>query len=561
LEPGEYFPHQSIAPDAARIFAESNGEFSGAGAGMNPRAEQFNTGTLLSRGDIDLSVRPIISALRSAVDARERTRVASGIVERFAVRDQNGRLLEGEEPVKAFVDSSNGLYQSITGRQLASITSLSMDTAEGQALRRLLDESLGSDANKVYAIPAAVMRGWNDVLKPAGRGGKIIDQIYSLWKGGVLALSPRWYFQNFVGMWGQFALGAGADLQAITMARNPAYADTIPGRIAQSGLADDLGEYARQAGGISSNPFGRIMRGGFSLNSLLEGVPRKAMFWASTKRSLAENNFLRRDTMDEGGLAQAWLDVAQAPQKFGKIAAAARRRADVATDPAIKARYLEQARVADLNAKGANAIIDDAINVTERFMGNYSRYNPLEKKILKRVFPFYGWMRAIHRLAFALPVKHPKRAALLASAIVVDLALPSRRSSVLANSLVFLVKGTPLLSLWAAGMGVMAAGTLGASRPWVFVTVTLPLILPGIVAGAILGFAKAMGEFGATITFVANIPGQTQTLPSAIYAYLQVPGGYAAAFRLVLVAIAIAMLALLLSEWVGRSVARRIAGA
>ena len=106
-----------------------------------------------------------------------------------------------------------------------------------------------------------------------------------------------------------------------------------------------------------------------------------------------------------------------------------------------------------------------------------------------------------------------------------------------------------------------AAGTLGASRPWVFVTVTLPLILPGIVAGAILGFAKAMGEFGATITFVASIPGQTQTLPSAIYAYLQVPGGDAAAFRLVLVAIAIAMLALLLSEWIGRSVARRIAGA
>ncbi len=106
-----------------------------------------------------------------------------------------------------------------------------------------------------------------------------------------------------------------------------------------------------------------------------------------------------------------------------------------------------------------------------------------------------------------------------------------------------------------------AAGTLGASRPLVFVTVTLPLILPGIVAGAILAFAKAMGEFGATITFVANIPGQTQTLPSAIYAYLQVPGGDAAAFRLVLVAIVIAMLALLLSEWVGRSVARRIAGA
>jgi molybdate transport system permease protein len=105
-----------------------------------------------------------------------------------------------------------------------------------------------------------------------------------------------------------------------------------------------------------------------------------------------------------------------------------------------------------------------------------------------------------------------------------------------------------------------AAGTLGASKVWVFATVTLPLILPGIIAGAILAFAKAMGEFGATITFVSNIPGQTQTLPSAIYAFLQVPGGEQNAARLVWIAIFIAMAALLVSEWLGRAVARRIAG-
>jgi molybdate transport system permease protein len=104
------------------------------------------------------------------------------------------------------------------------------------------------------------------------------------------------------------------------------------------------------------------------------------------------------------------------------------------------------------------------------------------------------------------------------------------------------------------------AGTLGASRLWVFVTVTLPLILPGIIAGAILAFAKAMGEFGATITFVSNIPGQTQTLPSAIYSFLQVPGGENAALRLVLIAVAIAMIALIASEWVSRVIAKRIAG-
>jgi molybdate transport system permease protein len=103
-----------------------------------------------------------------------------------------------------------------------------------------------------------------------------------------------------------------------------------------------------------------------------------------------------------------------------------------------------------------------------------------------------------------------------------------------------------------------AAGTLGANRVWVFLTVTLPLILPGIIAGMILSFAKAMGEFGATITFVSNIPGETQTLPSAIYTFTQVPGGDTGAFRLTLVSIAIAMLALLASELMARYANRRL---
>jgi len=105
-----------------------------------------------------------------------------------------------------------------------------------------------------------------------------------------------------------------------------------------------------------------------------------------------------------------------------------------------------------------------------------------------------------------------------------------------------------------------AASTLGASRPWVFATVTLPLILPGIIAGSILGFAKAMGEFGATITFVSNIPGETRTVPSAIYAFLQVPGGETSAMRLVVVSVVVAMGALLLSEWLARRAAKRMAG-
>lgn len=105
-----------------------------------------------------------------------------------------------------------------------------------------------------------------------------------------------------------------------------------------------------------------------------------------------------------------------------------------------------------------------------------------------------------------------------------------------------------------------AAATLGASRIWVWLTVTLPLIAPGVVAGTILAFAKAMGEFGATITFVSNIPGETQTLPSAIYAFLQVPGGEGAAMRLVLISVGVSMGALLASEWLGRRIAARMGG-
>ncbi|MBN8911778.1 MAG: molybdate ABC transporter permease subunit [Rhizobiales bacterium] len=93
-----------------------------------------------------------------------------------------------------------------------------------------------------------------------------------------------------------------------------------------------------------------------------------------------------------------------------------------------------------------------------------------------------------------------------------------------------------------------AAATLGASPVWVFATVTVPLAFPGIVAGIVLAFAKALGEFGATITFVSNIPGETQTIPAAIYTYTQTPGGEAGALRLSLIAMALAFAALIVSE-------------
>ena len=113
------------------------------------------------------------------------------------------------------------------------------------------------------------------------------------------------------------------------------------------------------------------------------------------------------------------------------------------------------------------------------------------------------------------------------------------------------------LAIEAVDRGLeQAAGTLGANRFMVFLTVTLPLALPGVLAGMIFSFAKALGEFGATITFVSAIPGETLTLPSAIYAYTQVPGGDAGAFRLSLVAAGIALVAVVVSEILTRRVGR-----
>ena len=105
-----------------------------------------------------------------------------------------------------------------------------------------------------------------------------------------------------------------------------------------------------------------------------------------------------------------------------------------------------------------------------------------------------------------------------------------------------------------------AARTLGAPPAWVFLSISLPLMAPGVLTGTILAFARCLGEFGATITFVSNIPGETRTLPLALYTYTQVPGGLDGAFRLMVIAIVIAFAALVGSELLARVVRRRLEG-
>jgi len=393
LRPGSYVPQRPLVEERQGFMRTVFGTqpiiqsiMQGArSVRMAPRREQFNAGTLYERGDIGATPQLPITAFSEATDTVVRSEGAASIIDRFALRDsESGQLLTGRA-AQQLVDQNPDDFMLVTRAQLAKISTASISTPAGARLAKAVDESTLPKAKQRYVMPTSVYEGWAKALGPAPtRTGRAFDYLVSLWKGNVLALSPRWYVINMVGMWGQFALGAGADLQAIAMARNPALLTALPGRIAWRGLPEEMGEYARRSSGLPARGvYQRIIYKGFEINEMFESVPRRAMFWHAARQGLRENNVIGNGPISEARLAAAWLDVAK------------------------------QAARGD---RGANQIIDEAILVTERFMGNYSRYNGLEKTLLRRVFPFYGWMRSIHRLAFALPFKHPKRAALLGMA-------------------------------------------------------------------------------------------------------------------------------------------------
>ncbi len=152
--------------------------------------------------------------------------------------------------------------------------------------------------------------------------------------------------------------------------------------------------------------------------------------------------------------------------------------------------------------------------------------------------------------------------ALLESLFGVTLAFTWRGAAVAAAVMAFplMVRAMRLSLEMVDGRLEAAARTLGAGRLDVFCTVTLPLMAPGILTGAILAFARSLGEFGATITFVSNIPGETRTLPLALYSLLQTPGGDTGAFRLAIISVLVSLIALAASEILARRIARHLDG-
>lgn len=411
MEPGAYFPNirRTMSGKEQKSTKRPVGT---ASPRMTLPEEKQNRGVILREGTAAFTPDIILGALRDAIDVSQRAAALERVLAKYVVKDRDGNPITMRRDVKTSERTSD-LYVARSKKQLLRTMAAREGSPEADELLAAIDE-LPDDGNQ-YLIPRAVEKGWRDAL---GTRQNMLDKINAAWKSGVLALSPRWYFQNGVGMSLQFLLGAGLDLQAIRMAFSKKYADQVIAEIDASGLSSDMGELARRVGQRPSrNILKRIIVRGYRMNAALEAVPRRAMYWHAVKKKLGEEE-MRSIGSNSAHLAEAWLDVVNGARR---------------------------------GERWAEDIVAQATLETERFMGQYLRYNAFERKVLRRAFPFYGWMRAIHRLAFALPVKYPKRAALLFAASRMAYEMYSDEESSLLDPYAGLITGENTF----IGMGIM----------------------------------------------------------------------------------------------------------
>lgn len=417
MEPGSYFPNIRRPMDGGQQKSTKR-PVGTASPRMTLPEEKQNRGVILREGTAAFTPDIILGALKDAIDVSQRAAALEKVLAKYVVKDSDGNPITVPETVRA-AERTSDLYVARTKKQLLRVMAAREGSPEADELMAAIDEL--PDSGRKYLIPRAVEKGWKDAL---GTRQNMLDKINNAWKAGVLALSPRWYVQNGIGMSLQFILGAGLDLQAIRMAFSKKYADQVLAEIDASGLSSDMGELARRVGERPSRSvLKRIIVGGYKMNAALEAVPRRAMYWHAVRKKAKEEGRVSQTmflptSANSARLAEAWLGVVKGAER---------------------------------GEKWADDVIGQATLETERFMGQYLRYNPFERKVLRRAFPFYGWMRAIHRLAFALPVKYPKRAALLAAASRMAYEMYSDEESSLLDPYAGLITGENTF----VGLGIM----------------------------------------------------------------------------------------------------------
>lgn len=378
MSPGSYFPNIEVLGKRQKT---SKRPLASATPRRTVPDEKTNYGVTLRRGTPSFAPDVTLNALVESIDIAARSNAMTQIVERYVVKGKDGLPITGEA-AETLARLPDGRYQAFTKEELLKQMAAA-DMGDSNVLNSLI-ESMPLPKTK-YLVPTSVMKGWRAVL---GNRENIIDTLNSYWKGGVLALNPRWYIQNGVGMGLQFALGAGLDIQAMFMAARKKYTDRIMADVDASGLSSDLGELARRMNfRPTKNVLKRTINFGYKWNNRMESYYRRAMFWHVAGKRMRQEGKTGAGTFVPGRgsaeLAEGWLDFANAAAKG--------------------------------DAK-ASQLIDQMRIETTRFMGEYARYNAFERAFLRRVFPFYGWLRSIMRLSLALPVKHPVRAGLLSSA-------------------------------------------------------------------------------------------------------------------------------------------------
>lgn len=438
MSPGSYFPHvRTPEPGIKNRGRLTMRPVSGESARMTAAAEHVNKGIILRDGTAAFGPDVTLAAFRNALDLYGRQQAVEALVTKFVVKDSNGVPITNEAAVK-LAEGSSDLYVARSKQQLIR-TLASNDKSE--MAKELLASIKESNGDTKYLIPRSIEKGWKQAL---GSRRNLLDQLNAYWKAGVLALTPRWYVQNLIGMTAQFLLGAGLDLQAMRMAASKDYRASVIAEIEGHGLASDLGEFARRdAGKEARGRIRRVIDFGYKWNAKFESIPRRAMYFHAVKKRLTEEEMLTYGS-SSAGLSQAWLDVANAAKR---------------------------------GEAWASDLIDQVTLETERFMGNYARYNQFERTVLRRAFPFYGWMRAIHRLAFALPVKYPKRAALLAAGSRLAYQMYSDNESTLLDPI--------------AGIVIGKDKFLGTS-----LTNPVESLRQSVDAGAAIGQDLARGEVG-----------------------------------------------------------------
>jgi len=372
MKPGQYFP---MKPAAKKIKGTRQGL--GVTAELRVKSERENKGKILRSGSASFAPDVVLGALKDATDARLRSDTLSMIFSRYAVKGDDGRPLS-QSAVRELAGSHPDLYVAVSKKDLVKL----IPSQEGKFVQKDVTELADNIDGTRFLLPKSVVKEWTGILGARMGVGKAMDDINNAWKAGVLALSPRWYTQNIFGNSLMFALGAGADIQAIRMAFSPKYRESVLSDLAAHGVSSDLGELARRYGlRPDRNLLKRVVVGGYKINNRFESLFRRAMFYHVAKKSLKEEGLIKNWGNNSAVLADAWLTVATAAKNGEPWAM----------------KLTDQVRIE-----------------STRFLGEYVRYNSFERAVLRRAYPFYGWMRTVMRLAFALPVKHPKRAGLIA---------------------------------------------------------------------------------------------------------------------------------------------------